>query len=178
MALFRDIPQLPRAHYEIDVGWRYVEEHLAGWAQFPGGLDLDPPYQRAHVWTVEQQIAYVEYSLMGGEVGRNLTFNCRSWESMRMEHPVELVDGKQRLTAVRSFMRNELRVFGHLYCEYADKDGMRQHLAGLKFRVCSLQTPAEVLRLYLNINAGGTPHTADELNRVRKMLAEAEGIAP
>lgn len=172
MALFRDIPQLPQAHYEVDVEWGYVEEHLARWSEYPGGLDLSPSYQRAHVWSREQQIAYVEYSLMGGEIGRNLTFNCSTWRDSSCTTPIELVDGKQRLEAVRAFLSDKIPVFGHLRSEYTDS--MRYHLARFKFRVCSLQTQAEILRLYLNINAGGTPHTSQELDRVREMLAAAE----
>lgn len=49
---------------------------------------------------------------------------------------------------------------------------MRLFQNGFKFRICNLRTEAEVLRLYLAINAGGTPHTEEELNRVRRMLEE------
>ena len=40
-----------------------------------------------------------------------------------------------------------------------------------KFRftvaIYALQTRAEVLQHYIDINAGGTPHSADEIERVR-----------
>jgi hypothetical protein len=39
--------------------------------------------------------------------------------------------------------------------------------------VNDLKTEAEVLRWYLEINAGGTPHTEEELDKVRKMLKKA-----
>ncbi|NJN70894.1 MAG: hypothetical protein HC801_11900 [Nitrospira sp.] len=172
MPNFADIPLFPRAHYEIDVGWQYVEMALKEWDGDNSLLVLDPDYQRAHVWTREQQIAYVEYSLRGGEVGRSIVWNCPSW-GYRFDAPIELVDGKQRLEAVRSFMRGDLPAFGHYYPEW--KGQMRGVVAGLKFRVCSLETREEVLQLYLNINAGGTPHTAEELDRVRNMLKDCKG---
>ncbi len=177
MPLFRDIPQFPRAHYEVDVAWRYVEDTLTSWADTAGGmggLDLSPDYQRAHVWTREQQIAYVEYQLMGGEVGRNIVFNSPDW-GRGYQRPTELVDGKQRLEAVRAFMRDEFPVFGHVFSAYTDK---LTNLLTFKFRVCSLETREEILQLYLNINAGGTPHTKDELDRVRALLMEARGELP
>jgi hypothetical protein len=170
---FNDIPQLPRAHYEIDIGWDYLEEHLKSWEdrgakrEF-GGVDYSPDYQRAHVWTREQQIAYVEYILQGGEVGRNITWNCSTWNTTYTT-PMELVDGKQRLEAVRSFLRDGFPVFGHVYSSFTGR--IRSVLVGFKFRVCQLQTREEVLNLYLNINAGGTPHTAAELDKVRKLLS-------
>ena len=167
---FADIPQLPRAHYEIDVGWDYLEDQIARWSR-DWSLDLDPDFQRTHVWTREQQRAYVEYVLMGGEVAKSLTFNCPGWDDRGPTvGAMTLVDGKQRLEAVRAFLRDDLPAFRHIRSEY---DCLRSTIAGFKFRVCSLSR-AEVLRLYLNINAGGTPHTTDEIERVRKMLwAEA-----
>lgn len=65
---FQDIPMFPRAIYEIDVMFRDLPRHVA---ECVGqGLDLDPDFQRGHVWTRDQQVAYVEYMLRGGEVSR------------------------------------------------------------------------------------------------------------
>jgi len=163
------IPQLPQAHYEVDTAWGRIEWSLMN---FAGGmrLDLDPDYQRMHVWSEDQQVAYVAYILQGGEVGKNITWNCRDWERPAPDDAIELVDGKQRLEAVRRFIRGDLEVFG---MRYREADTLRIHHARFKFRVCSLSR-ADVLRLYLNINAGGTPHTAEEIDRVRGLLdAEA-----
>jgi hypothetical protein len=169
MAKFADIELFPRAHYEVDVDWHYLERHIK--TAMEDGLNLDPDFQRAHCWSREQQIAYVEYVIKGGEVGKNLTFNCPNW-CMKLVQDSEyvIVDGKQRLEAARAFLRNDFKAFGHYRNEYTDR--MRLHV-GFKWRVCTLTTRKELLQLYLNINAGGTPHTEEELNKVRKML-EAE----
>lgn len=172
MPRFADIPQFPRASYEVDVQWKSVERHLEEWADTTGGmggLDLSPDYQREHVWSLAQQIAYVEYQLRGGEVGRSIIFNSPDW-NRGYARATELVDGKQRLEAVRAFLRNDFAVFGHTFSAYTDR--LSQGLT-FRFRVCTLDTRAEVLQLYLNINAGGTPHTVEELDRVRKLLAAA-----
>jgi ribosome modulation factor len=166
------VPQFPKAHYEVDVGWAYLERMLENWdetASGHGGLNMDPDYQRQHVWTREQQVAYVEYVLAGGEVGRNITWNSPDW--MRgFQRPTELVDGKQRLEAVRSFLRGEFEAYGMT----AGPDDRFDIHCGFKFRVCTMASREDVLRLYLNINAGGTPHTAAEIDRVRGLLAEAK----
>lgn len=168
MPRFQDIPKFPHAAYEIDIGWRYLEDYIA-FSVEEMKLDLEPDFQRAHVWTSAQQTAYIEYQLAGGEVGKNLTFNHTTWDDPRSANGTYvIVDGKQRLQAIRMFMRDELKVFGHVFSEYTD--ALRMHHAGFKWRVCSLATRAEVLKLYLNINAGGTPHTFDELTTVRALL--------
>lgn len=64
---YSDIPKFPRSAYEVDVPWGYIEKHLKSiLSDGPSGLNLDPDFQRAHVWTEEQQRAYIEYQLMGG----------------------------------------------------------------------------------------------------------------
>lgn len=163
---FSDIPKFPSANYEVSAGWSHLESTL-DLLNEEGQLDLDPDFQRAHVWTREQQIAYVEYILRGGEVAKNITFNCAGWPSSASE-PIVLVDGKQRLEAARAFLRGDLPAFGRKISEYEGK--LNSLIARFNFRICSLATREEVLQLYLNINAGGTPHAEDEIQRVRDML--------
>lgn len=171
---FKDIPQFPRAHYQVDVSWDYLADHIehhTNQDRYCAPLDLEPDLQRAHVWTQAQQIAYVEYILRGGEVGRNLTFNCPGW-MYDWRGPYVIVDGKQRLRAARAFLSDEIPAFGLKRSEYSG----RLSMTGPSFcwRVCTLDTRRELLEFYLSINAGGTPHTKAELDKVRKMLADAE----
>lgn len=171
MALFRDIPLLPRAPYEVDVDWHTLEKFIQSAIEHDG-LNLDPEFQRAHVWSREQQVAYVEYVMQGGEVGKNITFNAIGWNTELVIGSYEIIDGKQRLEAVRAWLRDEFKAHGYFRSDFTDR--MRLHM-GFKWRVCSLATRAEILQLYLNINAGGTPHTQEELDRVRIMLAKEKG---
>ena len=170
MTKFLDIPKFPRAHFEVTVGWTYLESQLDA-LDSDGQLELDPDFQREHVWTKEQQISYVEYILMGGEVGKNIIFNCATWPRGITE-PITLVDGKQRIEAVRAFMRNDLPAFGVTYRDYEDRiDTM---ITRFSFRICGLESREDILNLYLSINAGGTPHTQAELDRVQLLLKAEE----
>jgi len=166
---FRDIPQYTRsASYEVDVSWPRLEQYLEHLAE--SSLDLDPVFQRPHVWTLEQQVAYVEHVLRGGWASRLLLFNCPRWH--QGGKGIVLVDGKQRLEAVRRFMRNDLPVFGGY--RLRDFDGSMDVLtASFRVGVNDLPETEDVLRWYLELNSGGTPHTSDEISRVRGMLGSA-----
>ena len=87
---WRNIPQLPRAHYEIDIEWVGVERMLVSWGIGRGLIDLSPDYQREHVWTEAQRVAYIEYVLAGGEVGRSTQLpsmsNFQPWKAQRRPH--------------------------------------------------------------------------------------------
>ena len=156
-------------NYSVDVSWDYIEKNLQNYAEYCE-VQLEPEFQRAHVWTEKQQIAYVEYIMRGGQSGRDIYFNCRGWLSHGTEDdPIVLVDGLQRLTAVRKFMRNELKVFGKYYA----KDFERiSHDWRFKFHINNLETYKEVLKWYLDFNSGGTVHTEEELEKVKKLLEE------
>lgn len=168
---FQDIPQFTSwGGYRVNVGWGFLEQNLELLSN-GYGLDLDPDFQRGHVWTEAQQVAYVEYILRGGKAARDLLFNCPDF-NRSPTGPVSIVDGKQRLEAVRRFMRDEIRAFGSLRSEFTDS--MRLTGPDFVFHVNSLMTRAEVLAWYLDLNTGGTPHTDEEIKRVRLLLASEQ----
>lgn len=168
---FEAIPPLTdfRGH-QTDVAWCYllkkVEDEVAEL-----GLDLDPDFQRGHVWTEAQQVAFVEYALRGGTVNP-LYFNAARYPTPGEAYVI--VDGKQRLHAVCRFLRGEIRAFGLFIHEYAD--GLRgSRCPRFKWYVNTLETREQVLRWYLELNSGGTPHSQEELARVRQLLANEQG---
>jgi len=171
LTCFADIPRFTSwGSYSVNVSWDYVEKTLDEYAKAVR-VDLDPDFQRAHVWTAKQQSRYVEYILRGGKSSRDIYWNCKGWH-LRMEGPMVLVDGKQRLEAVRKFMANKLPAFGSTFSEYTDR--MRLIETGFVFHVNDLATRAEVLQWYIDINAGGVAHTEAEIAKVRALLdAEA-----
>ena len=160
-------------NYQVSVFWRYLETNFQQWEEMCG-LDLDPPYQRGHVWTEAQQKAYVEFVIRGGQTGKVLLFNCPGWNGGDIRGPIELVDGKQRLTAVLRFLHNEITVLddfpgvGPVYAK--DFEVLRDLELRFEVFVNGLETRAEVLQWYLELNAGGTVHTQTELDKVRDML--------
>jgi len=169
---FEDIPQFTRPGcYAADVPWGFVEQTLLGLDQ-GDGLDLDPDFQRGHVWDLNQRRRYVEFVLRGGSTGREVLFNNAGWNRSTGGVTV-LVDGKQRLDAVRSFMTDGFPAFGTLYSGYRDRLSMTG--PSFRFVVNNLATRAEVLQWYVDLNAGGTPHAPEEIERVRGLISGATG---
>jgi hypothetical protein len=167
---FQDIPQLTKtASYSVSMFWQYLEQTLKRYGDGGTTLELDPPFQRAHVWNEEKQRRYVEYILRGGKSSRDIYWNHPDWQR-GYRGVMHLVDGKQRLEAVRRFLRNDLRIFdGHLYSDFEDKLPLE---ASFIFHVNDLQTYPEVLQWYLDLNDGGVAHTEEELDKVRAMLEQ------
>lgn len=69
-------------------------------------------------------------------------------------------------------MNNEIRVFRLLYSEFEGETDLIRH--SMIINVNDLKTKKEVLQWYIQMNAGGTPHTQEEIDRVNKLMEECE----
>lgn len=172
MKYFKNIPKyISSSHYYVNVMWFGLErqlEHYQDSEKEIMNLNLCPDFQRGHVWTKQQQTLYIEYKLSGGYGADQIYTNCNGWMNS-FAGPFELVDGLQRITAVRKFLNNKIKAFGSYFNDYGDK----QYLSSIDFvwHVNNLKTRKEVLRWYLELNNSGTPHTREELQRVKKLLS-------
>ena len=172
---FKEIPQFTRdGSYAVDVPLDRVSRWVAK-EQEELGLELNPEFQRGHVWTKRQQVAYMEFLLRGGRTGRDFYFN---YPSMHIQVPdgaynaYVCVDGLQRLTAIQKFFGNELKVFGSFFWEYTDR--IRISMNSIRVHVNDLKTEKEVLQWYIEMNSGGTPHSKTEITRVKTLLDNLE----
>lgn len=180
--LARIINPLRTAQYEVDHDWRSFQRALAGYAADYGGIELNPDFQRGHVWTPDQQRHFIENVLRGviSSSGFVVQFNCPNWENAAYagDLPVgfQCIDGLQRITAVQAFMDGTVHPFG-LSVEDLNLSGFSMKGSRYRFRLAvhDFQSRAELLQHYLDLNAGGTPHTAAEIARVRSLRDAASG---
>jgi len=165
---FKEIPQFTSwGSYQINASLDYVIEWINRNIE-ELGLQLNPDFQRGNVWTEQQQINYIEYLLKGGKLANVIYFNHPQWMG-NWEGEFVCVDGLQRITAVMRFINNEIPAFGVYYKDFEDK---MSHNIYLLINVNNLQTRKEVLQWYLEFNSGGTVHTQEELEKVKRLLEE------
>lgn len=130
-------------------------------------LELTPDFQRGHIWTEEQQVKYMEFFLMGGKSGRDFYFNLN-------DDSYVLVDGLQRTTAIWKFVNNQLKVFGQYYTDFhftkyiATSNPLPEFTVNIYRN--NLATQREILEWYVDMNSGGTPHSSEEIERVKEMI--------
>lgn len=132
-----------------------------------------PDYQRGRVWSAEQSARFVGYVVTGGQPPP-------IWVQQHPELDLEeIVDGLQRLSAMRDFFDDKIPALVPNGAEVLHS-GFDPDCTG-RFRslhvnkmITSLPTRADVLRLYLRLNSGGTVHTNAELRRVAELLRREE----
>lgn len=164
--------------YGCDVEWRDLGRQLTRYRDTWGGLDLNPDFQRGHVWTNVQQQKFIE-SVLRGAVSASalhIQWNCPNWENDHYDGDLPLgfqcMDGLQRLTAVTKFMASEVRPFG-LTVEDLDCSRFQIKSAfSFRFQVFCFERKVDVLNHYLDFNDGGVAHSQSELDRVMAMRDE------
>lgn len=165
---FRDIPEFTRdSSYRVDMDPQYVVNRVCKDWVVEHGLDLNPDFQRDHVWKPRQQVSFVEYFLRGGKSGRDLYFNHPGWMG-NFDGDFVLVDGKQRIEAFRRFFANEIKAFGSYFRQYTDEIPCMWKT--FYVHVNTLRTRAQVLKWYIEMNEGGVVHTKKEIQKARDLL--------
>lgn len=168
--------------YSVDVAYSDTEWQIQRYAESYDGFDENPDFQRGHVWTQEQQIKFVEATIKGtvGDTGRTITLNCPDFQRDQSSDSdlkgFVVVDGLQRLTAMRKFLKGEFRIFSDVIdggCDYEyflNTKFSLKRMVGFRFSVLNYQYKRELLDYYIAFNDGGTVHSVDEINRIKNML--------
>jgi len=162
MPKFIDIPQITQANYHVDVSWNYIEHWIKS-----HNINMNPDFQRKYVWTETQKEQYIEWILRGGKSGKELYFNHPGWFK-GFKGEMVIVDGKQRIEAVLSFLNNKTKAYGYYHKHYEDK--MSMLISGFSINVADLENRKDVLQWYIDMNTGGTSHTTEEIMFVKSLL--------
>jgi len=157
-----------------------------------GDLDINPPYQRGDVWTEDQRVALM-WSLLAGIPVPSIIINDRhgDWWADTTTYDKNnpqgasyaVIDGKQRLLAVRAWYSGELSIpaswipSDEVGTTEETEDGPyvratvltdlgrrmtgeRIHLSVAEATVSSLREEAQI---YLLVNGAGTVQTEDDM---------------
>lgn len=167
--LFSSIPQLTSpARYTIDVSLADIKRNIERYKQ-SYGLELEPEFQRGHVWSMEQRVKYIEFLLQGGKTNNEFLFNYPGWQKT-FKGKMVLVDGLQRLTTIFMFLDDKIEVFGGVkYSDFEDK-GHLEYSINFKISINDIPEYENVLKWYVEMNEGSTPHSAEEINKVKNMI--------
>lgn len=137
-----------------------------------------PFFQRANdCWIQKQQIAFVESMYMGANIGSFMVNIPNS--SAREEFVNVLLDGLQRMTALKAYFNGEFGVEGEdgqsrLWTELDSGD--RAHLLRISFPwvMTRYDNLDDLIVAYDRHNFGGTPHTAEDRSRLLEGMAKVQ----
>lgn len=127
--------------------------------------DFDPFYQRELVWTMDQKEAFIKALLLDKTDVRPIFLDNAKYGS----HEYEILDGKQRLNAIISYIKNEFPVDGLYYSDLNRTDTYQLMNTPMIYTLVKYYTdkgqvalsPEQKVELFLQVNQYGQ-HVSDE----------------
>lgn len=144
----------------IELGSKYKEDNY-----------IIPKYQRELVWNIENKQNLIQSIMLGSPIGEFIfvkeVIDCHiNWT---------IVDGQQRINALREFVSSKYRDSdGRYYKDYSYRE--MTYFAELfsNFSAMYIQdlSESEQVEIYLAKNTGGVIHSKEELQKAKDYLAE------
>lgn len=133
--------------------------------ELEGHLDLNPEYQRNIVWTEKQRIDLID-SL----------FNLKNIGVINIikdsNHNYEVLDGKQRLSAIFDFMKDKFKYKDKLYSELNLFDRETINESYLSYNQIELEigdlTLEQKIELFIDLNTKGTSVSEEHIENIKK----------
>lgn len=139
------------------------------------GVDFAPDYQRELVWSEQDREALLDSVFMGADIGR---FVFRVKNEDEVDSPdgdfYEIVDGKQRMTALLDYYAGRYSYRGAYYHELSARDRRRFKDASVSVAEARNLSKKDTLRLFLMLNRGGRPVSDEIIQRAYNSLNEMD----
>jgi hypothetical protein len=138
-------------------------------------FDLDAPYQRASVWGNAERVALIKSMLLRLPTG-TIYINVRDFD---LPKPYVVIDGKQRILAIRAFHDNAYGVPAEWFADedftapvdgdtayYRDLNRVGRNRVGhaiIATYEAHVETVEEEAEIFMLVNTGGVAQTVETL---------------
>lgn len=157
--------------------------HRADWEQANErrlfGMVL-PPWQRPEVWPVENQRRFIEGVFLGLGAGHHVVNGADFYDGTGEPKPMSgwLLDGQQRITAIRDFLDGKFAIFDGIYKDDLAAIDLRRRFLRAKFVRVELEYTDDeqaLKELYFRLAFSGVSHTEEDLERLVQTPERARG---
>ena len=182
MTPYKELDEYPdRFEEEEDIRISYQQRELSSLLMMMfnrWGIDLEPEYQRGNVWTESQKQNLLDSIFKNIDIGK-FTIIKRPWGD-NPNKPLtpklyEMLDGKQRLTAIYEFYIGKLKFKGHYFWELHPRDRNHFKHYAVSWAETVPLTKEQKYRYFLKLNTCGIPVAEDHIKKVREMWMEEKG---
>ena len=139
-------------------------------------IDLNPPYQRDYVWSIEQKKSFIK-ALIQGKTTLKPTY---LYNNAPVNEPMyEILDGKQRINAVLSYMKHEFSINGLYYRELSAFDAKKFLRIPVEYTRIKYYHPKQShitmplrdkIELFLQINEYGQRMSDTDLENAKRFI--------
>ena len=132
------------------------------------GIDMEPDYQRGYVWTQEDKEKLIDSIFNNIDIGKFALIHKRNYG--QPDVPLyEVLDGKQRITAICEFYENRFPYKGKYFNDLSYLDRWHFMDYGINIAEIDYADKATILKYFLILNTSGKCISKEHLAKVEKM---------
>lgn len=155
--------------YQLDHQTRVISGLLSMVHGDHAGVDFSPEYQREHVWTQEDKEKLIDSIFNHVSIGL-FVFVKREYQHNDKQY--EVLDGKQRLTALVDFFEDRFTYKGFFYSQLGWRDQHHFEEYGVNVGVLRQPSEKEKLACFIAVNTFGKVMDEKHLASVRSRYEE------
>jgi hypothetical protein len=129
------------------------------------GVDFTPEYQREYVWSNEDKVKLIESIFNNVTIGLFLFANLPYQDNAKQ---YEIIDGKQRLSALIDFFEDRFSYQGVYYSELSNKDMRQFDNYSISIGFLNEPTEKEKYAAFLAVNTFGKVMDKEHIESVRE----------
>lgn len=164
---------LPQFTVKEDMRLNFFQSQLSSFSSslYHFGVDMNPEYQRELVWELEDKQKLIHSIFNNIDIGK-FVFIKRDYDSRKnaTPHLMEILDGKQRLTAIKDFWEDRFQYNGFYYSQLHPRD--QSHFDSFLISMAEVSNPTkeQIYRYFLRLNTSGKPIAQSHLDKVAGLL--------
>lgn len=134
---------------------------------YHAGIDFDVDYQRDYVWDIGDKIALIDSIFKNIDIGKILLVQ-RDLNTIGKLY--EVIDGKQRLTAIKEFYEDRFQYKGYYYSELngIDRNTITNH--PITYGYLENPTKETILDCFIMMNTKGRVMKNRDIQKVKDLL--------
>lgn len=175
-----EIAAIDRLEEDRDIFFNYMQRDMMSLLSMMSnkyGIDLDPEYQRGNVWSLEQKVNLVDSIFKNVDIGKFAVIK-RPWGN-NPSKPLtpklyEMLDGKQRLTAIWEYYCGRFKYKGKYFYELHPRDQSHFKHYTISYAETEPLTKEQTYRYFLKLNTTGTPVDSEHIAKVRKLWLDSK----
>lgn len=133
------------------------------------GVDFDVDYQRDHVWSLEDKIALIDSIFNNVDIGKFVFVERHLGHNGKL---YEIIDGKQRLTAICEFIEGRFKYKGYTFAELSGTDKNKLTSHGISYGYLENPSRRAIFETFIKLNTAGRPMENKDIDKVKKLLNE------
>lgn len=136
---------------------------------YHSGVDFDVEYQREHVWTKHDKVALIDSIFNNIDIGK-FVFVQRDYSFRGKLY--EIIDGKQRLTAICEFYEDRFKYKGKFFSELSPSDRNVFEDHPIVYGYLVNPSKRAIFETFIKLNTCGKPMKNKHIEHVKDLLNE------